>query len=264
MYVAGGAARHFHSGERVSVDVDAAFSRRIALPDRLDVAYRDEDGTARLLYFDRQYHDTLRLMHEEAHEDSIPLTLEGIDPGVLDVRLLTPMDLAVSKIGRFSEQDRADIASLARRGLLDASNLQKRALEALVVCVGDTQRLRGNIASAVKIIAADRRKRQSRYSTEAGLKRVTAIVPRSAVGQPCSPYPCPERPKPVSSCFFEPFAICDLEPMRLPPNPPHLMLQMAISSSHLRAHFATSNKRLPPPELLLQLAAAPPRRAAPH
>jgi hypothetical protein len=98
MYVAGGAALHFHTGERVSVDVDAVFSRRIALPDGLDVAYRDEDGAARLLYFDRQYNDTLGLMHEDAHDDSIPLTLDGIDQGVLDVRILTPIDLAVSKI----------------------------------------------------------------------------------------------------------------------------------------------------------------------
>jgi hypothetical protein len=72
------------------------------------VAYRDEeDGSARLLYFDRQYNDTLGLMHEDAQNDSIPLTLEGIDSRVLDVRILTPVDLAVSKLGRFSEQDRA-------------------------------------------------------------------------------------------------------------------------------------------------------------
>jgi hypothetical protein len=154
MVVAGGAALHFHTGERVSIDVDATFSRRIALPDELDVAYRDEDGTARLLYFDRQYNDTLGLMHEDAQDDSIPLDLEGIDPGVLDVRILTPIDLAVSKLGRFSEQDRADIAALARRSLVDTSDLERRALEALEVYVGDTQRLRGNIASAMKIVAA--------------------------------------------------------------------------------------------------------------
>jgi hypothetical protein len=152
MYVAGGAALHFHTGERVSVDVDAVFSRRIALPDGLEVAYRDEDGSARLLYFDRQYNDTLGLMHEDAQDDSIPLELEGIDSRVLDVRVLTPVDLAVSKLGRFSGQDRADIAALARRGLLSATNLEKRALEALEIYVGDTQRLRGNIASAVRIV----------------------------------------------------------------------------------------------------------------
>lgn len=155
MYVAGGAALHFHTGERVSVDVDAVFSRRIALPDGLEVAYRDEDGSARLLYFDRQYNDTIGLMHEDAQDDSIPLTLEGIDSRVLDVRILTPVDLAASKLGRFSEQDRADIAALARRGLVSATNLERRALEALEIYVGDTQRLRGNIASAVNIVTAN-------------------------------------------------------------------------------------------------------------
>jgi hypothetical protein len=155
MYVAGGAALHFHTGERVSADVDATFSRRIALPDGLDVAYRDEDGAARLLYFDRQYNDTLGLMHEDAQDDSIPLALQGIDPGILDVRILTPLDLAVSKLGRFSEQDRADIAALARRGLVNASDLERRAIEALDAYVGDTKRLRGSVAGAVKIISAN-------------------------------------------------------------------------------------------------------------
>jgi hypothetical protein len=35
MYVAGGAAMHFYTGERVSNDVDAVFSKRIALPSDL-------------------------------------------------------------------------------------------------------------------------------------------------------------------------------------------------------------------------------------
>lgn len=154
MYVAGGAALHFHTGERVSVDVDAVFSRRIALPDRLDVAYRDADGTARLLYFDRQYNDTLGLMHEDAYADSLPLTLDGIEPRVLDVRILTPLDLAVSKLGRFSDQDRSDIAALARRGLISPTDLETRALQALGGYVGDIGRLRGNIASAGNIVEA--------------------------------------------------------------------------------------------------------------
>lgn len=155
MYVAGGAALHFHTGERVSVDVNAVFSRRIALPDRLDVAYRDEDGAARLLYFDRQYNDTLGLMHEDAHIDSLPLTLPGIDPRILDVRILTPLDLAVSKLGRFSEQDREDIAALARRRLIDAKSLESRATEALGGYVRDMTRLRGSIVSAKRVIAAN-------------------------------------------------------------------------------------------------------------
>lgn len=65
----------------------------------------------------------------------------------------------MSKLGRFSDQDRADIAALARRGLLSPSSLDVRAREALGGYVGDTHRLRGNIASAVKIVEASVAKR---------------------------------------------------------------------------------------------------------
>lgn len=152
MYVAGGAALHFYTGERVSRDVDAVFSRRIALPDDLDIAYRDADGAARLLYFDRQYSDSLSLMHEDAHDDSIQLQLEGIDAGVLDVRLLAPLDLAVSKISRFAERDRNDIAGLARHRHIGSAGLRQRAHEALAGYVGSIDRVRGSIESACRIV----------------------------------------------------------------------------------------------------------------
>jgi hypothetical protein len=157
MYVAGGAAIHFYTGERVSVDVDAVFSRRVALPEGLDVAYRDEDGAARLLYFDRQYNDTLGLLHEDAHDASIPLHLDGIDPAVLDVRLLSPVDLAVTKVGRWSAQDRQDVEALARLRLVDADEFEVRATEALGLYVGDTSRMKGNIGAAKRLVAATRR-----------------------------------------------------------------------------------------------------------
>lgn len=142
-----------YTGERVSRDIDASFSHRIALPENLEVAYRDADGAARLLYFDRQHNDMLGLMHEDAQEDSVPLTIEGTDANVLDVRLLSALDLAVSKLGRFSGQDREDIASLARRKLIQSARLRKRAEEALRGYVGDTQRLEGSIAIAIRIVA---------------------------------------------------------------------------------------------------------------
>ena len=153
MYVAGGAALHLYTGERVSRDIDAAFSRRIALPENLEVAYRDADGAARLLYFDRQYNDTLGLLHEDAYEDSVPLKLEGGDASVLDVRLLSALDLAVSKIGRFSSQDRDDIAALARHRLIGASALRRRAGEALRGYVGDIKRVQGSIELASRVVA---------------------------------------------------------------------------------------------------------------
>jgi uncharacterized nucleotidyltransferase DUF6036 len=158
MYVAGGAALHFYTGERVSRDIDAVFSRRIALPDNLEVAYRDADGAARLLYFDRQYNDTLSLMHEDAQADSLSLSLRGIDAERLDVRLLAPLDLAVSKLSRFSEQARNDILSLARHRSVRPAALRARAVEALAGYVGSTERIRGSIELACRIIADQERR----------------------------------------------------------------------------------------------------------
>lgn len=153
MFVAGGAALHFYTGARVSHDVDAVFSRRIALPENLEVAYRDADGAARLLYFDRQYNDTFGLLHEDAHEDSIPLSLEGIDAKVLEIRLLSPLDLAVSKVARLADHDRADITALALRGLFTERAFRQRAEQAAIAYVGDTQRLHGAIDTACHLVA---------------------------------------------------------------------------------------------------------------
>ena len=81
------------------------------------------------------------------------MALPGLEPEVLEVRLLTPTDLAVSKIGRLTSQDRDDIAALARRGLVHSASLRKRAEEAVANFVGDTTRLRGNIETACRIVA---------------------------------------------------------------------------------------------------------------
>ena len=121
-------------------------------PDNLEVAYRDADGAARLLYFDHNYNDSLALMHEDAYDDSQPLALPGVDPGVLDVRLLSPLDLAVSKLGRFAGHDRDDIAALARHGLIEAVSLRQRAQAALTAYVGDTARVQNTIDIACRIV----------------------------------------------------------------------------------------------------------------
>jgi hypothetical protein len=162
MFVAGGAALHLYTGTRVSKDIDAVFSRRVALPEDLEVSYRDIDGAARLLYFDRQYNDTLGLMHEHAHADSLAVSLPGLDPSVLEVRLLAPVDLAVSKLGRFAAQDREDIATLARCERIDARRLRERAEQAQAGYVGDLGRIRGSIDIACAVVDDARRRVRAR------------------------------------------------------------------------------------------------------
>ena len=152
MYVAGGAALHLLTGARVSEDVDAVFSKRILFDEDIEVSYRDPDGRARLLYLDRNYNDTLGLLHEDAHKDSRSVDIPGIGKKLIDVRVLAPVDLAVSKLSRFSDQDRDDILLLAREGLIDAATLRKRADQALSGYVGDLNPVRNSIDIACRLI----------------------------------------------------------------------------------------------------------------
>ena len=153
MYIFGGGAVHFYTGDRVSIDIDATFSHRIALPDDLEVSYRAPDGAAKLLYFDRQFNDRFALVHEDAYSDSVPLELSEIDSKVLDIRLLSALDLAVSKISRLANHDRQDIAALARRRLINSNALRIRAKEAMEKYVGNLNRLQTSIDLACNIVA---------------------------------------------------------------------------------------------------------------
>lgn len=147
--VAGGAAMHFYTGARYSRDIDAKILARVMIdPQELQVAYQGSDGRARLLYFDTQYNDSFALLHHAAYDDARSIAVEGIDRRRLEIRLLTPVDLAVSKLARFSELDQDDIRELARRGLITAAALRRRAQTALPDYVGNLERVRNSIGIA--------------------------------------------------------------------------------------------------------------------
>ena len=154
--IAGGAALHFYTGSRISSDIDASLSGARVLLDASDlrVAYTLPDGGTQLLYYDTQYNDSFALMHEDAQRDALRLHVEGVDARRLEVKLLSPVDLAVSKLSRFSAQDRDDIRALARAGLLSEAALRRRAGEALPDYVGNLARIRGSLDIACRDVAA--------------------------------------------------------------------------------------------------------------
>jgi Nucleotidyltransferase of unknown function (DUF6036) len=152
IYIAGGAALHLLTGARVTEDVDATFSKRVLLSEEIVASYRDPDGRARMVYLDRSYNDTLGLLHEDAYDDSRPVEVPGIDKRLIEVRVLSALDLAVTKLARFSDQDREDIRLLAREGLIDAHALRERAEQALGGYVGDLDSVRTSIDVACRLI----------------------------------------------------------------------------------------------------------------
>lgn len=148
-HLAGGAAVHYYTGARVSRDVDVEFSRRLLIQGDINVIYQDEAGQTRSVYWDRNYHSALGLMHADFAEDA--RTIGYFGPHLL-LKVLAPLDLAVSKLARFQDHDRADIESLAQAGLIAAADLERRAEEALADYVGNDFFVRHNIRDAVALI----------------------------------------------------------------------------------------------------------------
>ncbi len=148
VYLAGGMAVHLYTGTRVTTDVDAEFGARILLPNDLMVEVELEDGSRRSIYLDTNYNSTFALMHEDYIEDSIPVDL-GLS--TFNVRVLSPVDLAVSKLVRFAPNDREDIAALVALGLTTASDIERRASSALVGYIGSPNFLKINIRDAIAL-----------------------------------------------------------------------------------------------------------------
>lgn len=148
VYLAGGMAVHLYTASRVTSDVDAEFGGRVYLPNDLMVEVTLEDGTQQVVYLDTNYNSTFALMHEDYLDDSIPVDL-GMDQ--IRVHVLSPVDLAVSKIARFADNDKDDIAALVRLGLTSADEIEHRATSALAGYIGGQAMLKLNLRDAVAL-----------------------------------------------------------------------------------------------------------------
>lgn len=147
MYLARGMAVHYHCGTRYTEDVDASFSHRFLLPYRdLVVDYLREDHTRSSIYLDPTYNDTFALLHPDHRESSVAWDGIGNESRLIHLRVFCPVDLAVSKLSRFSPIDRQDIRDLAQHRYFTSPELQQRASEALDYYVGDTRWIHLNLS----------------------------------------------------------------------------------------------------------------------
>ena len=146
--LAGGMAVHLYAASRVTTDVDAEFDARILIPNDLMVEITLEDGSPQIMYLDTNYNSTFALMHEDYRDDAIP-----VDLGLRHIRVsvLSPVDLAVSKIARFADNDQDDIKELVRLGLTTADEIEQRAKSALTGYIGGQAMLLLNVRDAVTL-----------------------------------------------------------------------------------------------------------------
>lgn len=147
----GGVAVHLYTSHRVSVDVDAeifhcdrSINRR-ELEDSLGATPESfiDPCTGRILAlnYDLSFNTTLGPLHEDYLERAIRLPEFG-DDSPLHLMVAAPVDVIISKLGRATEQDIEDMERLLGRGYIQASELNRLALQAIDVYVGDKEQPR--------------------------------------------------------------------------------------------------------------------------
>lgn len=145
VYLAGGAAVFLYTRSRVSKDVDAEFNARLIRPEVV-VSYLDDEGVEQSLHLDRTYTNTLGVLHMDFQDR---VTAAPFDVDGFSVRLLAPVDLAISKLARFAEHDVADIRSLIDAGLVDREEFDQLAHQAITYFVGDMRPVLANIQTVL-------------------------------------------------------------------------------------------------------------------
>src|SRR5690606_4111310 len=147
----GGVAVHVYVNSRVSRDVDVLFDRPVSVPPGLSAVYSAPEGDM-VVGMDQGMVRLVSLLHPDYGEDA----LFGWSVGRLNVHVLAPVDLAVSKIGRWADRDIDDVRDLAAAGLLEADAVEERVMEALKYYVGNERLLRYNVRDALELIKATR------------------------------------------------------------------------------------------------------------
>jgi hypothetical protein len=153
MYVAGGIAAHYYSMTRYTGDVDASFSHRLMFnPKALTATYLNQEGKPAVLYFDANYNPTFALMHPDYQIDAEDWHALNKPDSWVRVKVLSPVDLAVSKVARFSDQDQEDIKMLGALGLVTSEQLRVRSKEAMDYFIGNQAPVRANIEAICREI----------------------------------------------------------------------------------------------------------------
>ncbi|BBH35175.1 DUF6036 family nucleotidyltransferase [Pseudomonas sp. St290] len=145
--VFGGCAVHLYTHHRVSTDVDAeiyeaslpeGFHLRTLLAEVPEQFVDEKSGRLMELNYDLQYNTSFGPIHEDYWVRSIPLEEFPIE-SPLHVHIAAPIDIAISKLGRATDQDVGDIMALLRAGFILTAELRRLAMQAIDVYVGNKE-----------------------------------------------------------------------------------------------------------------------------
>lgn len=145
--VFGGCAVHLYTHHRISTDVDAEIyssnSRnklrlQTLLAEFPEQFFDDRTGRVMELNYDLQYNTGFGPLHEDYWERSLPLKEFSVE-SALHLHIAAPIDIAISKLGRATDQDVSDVMALLRAGFIVTTELRRLAMQAIDMYVGNKE-----------------------------------------------------------------------------------------------------------------------------
>ncbi|MBO0492692.1 hypothetical protein J1G37_06245 [Pseudomonas sp. Marseille-Q1929] len=145
--VFGGCAVHLYTHHRISTDVDAeiyssdcrnTLRLQTLLAEFPEQFFDEHSGRVMELNYDLQYNTGFGPLHEDYWERSIPLEDFPLE-SALHLHIAAPIDIAISKLGRATEQDVSDIMALLRAGFIVTAELRRLAMQAIDMYVGNKE-----------------------------------------------------------------------------------------------------------------------------
>lgn len=145
----GGAAVHFYTQYRTSYDVDIDFlMKRVPVNHSMSVQFIDDDQP-RTVVIDQTYNPTLGPLHEDYVDRA---EIFPVDCGEnLLVKFAAPVDLAISKLGRFAPHDQQDIQALIDQGLICRQQFEDLARDALSMYIGNPREQEMNLEATLRL-----------------------------------------------------------------------------------------------------------------
>lgn len=130
-FIFGGCAFHIHTNARGSNDIDAKIQaiKQLKKEDIFlflknnDVEYIDTNNLETNLEFDSGFNTSLASIDPDYDERVIPLVCDSI----VEVYLVSGLDLAVSKLARLSDRDIQDIKELYKQNKFSLEEFEKSA-----------------------------------------------------------------------------------------------------------------------------------------
>lgn len=150
-FIAGGIGVRCYAPVRPTDDLDVFFQGgKVIIPPNTTIGVKMR-GESRTLHFDHQYTPDFGLLHDDFDKRAVPLVPN--QRGRLRLFVLHPVDLALSKVVRFEEHDKRDIAALAALGTFDVDAFTRLGEECVKTMIGNQEFARINLKEAGDIVA---------------------------------------------------------------------------------------------------------------